>query len=161
MPEAAAQPPASQPSPAQPGTYVDPYRAYNFRLEFQGQVEGYFTECSGLGARVEAIQFREGGAGRVVHRLPGKIVYDNLTLRWGMTTSRLLWDWFMEVAAGKVERKNISILLLDTEGSDQEVTRWNLFEAWPCAWRGTPLDALGNKAAIEEMELTFNYLERG
>ncbi len=160
MPEAAEKPPANQPSPAQPGTYVDPYRAYNFRLEFQGQVEGYFTECTGFGAHVEAIQFREGGAGRIVHRLPGRIEYDNLTLRWGLTTSRMLWDWFMDVAAGKIERKNVTIMLLDNEGS-AEVTRWNFYETWPCAWRGTELDANGNRAAIEEMVLTFNYLERG
>lgn len=160
MPEAAEKPPANQPSPAQPGTYVDPYRAYNFRLEFQGQVEGYFTECLGFGARVEAIQFREGGAGRIVHRLPGRVEYDNLTLRWGLTTSRMLWDWFMDVAAGKIERKNVTIMLLDNEGS-AEVTRWNFYEAWPCVFRGTELDANGNRAAIEEMVLTFNYMERG
>ncbi len=60
MPEAAAQAPEEGASPAQPGTYVDPFTAYNFQVEIGNEVVGYFTETSGLGARVEAIQWREG-----------------------------------------------------------------------------------------------------
>jgi len=161
MPAAAQNAPDTAASPAQPGAYVDPYRAYNFRIEVQGQVEGYFTECYGLGARVESIHFREGGAGRQVHRLPGRVEYADVTLRYGMTASRLLWDWLTSILEGKVERKNLSIILLDNEGKDGEVARWNLIDAWPREWRGTPLDALGNQVAIEEVVLTFNTLERG
>jgi phage tail-like protein len=160
MPEPATRPPETSESPAQPGTYVDPFRAYNFRLEFQGEVEGYFTECSGLGARVEALQFREGGAGRLVHRLPGRVEYADVTLRYGLTTSTRLWDWFLAVADGKSERKHVSIIVLDNEGR-QEVTRWNLIDAFPTEWRGAPLDALGQEVAIESVTLVFNSLERG
>ena len=47
MPEAAQ---STQPtsSGAQPGTFIDPYRAYNFKLQIQGVTEGHFTQCSGL-----------------------------------------------------------------------------------------------------------------
>lgn len=161
MPEAAENTPKAAGAAAQPGVYVDPYRAYNFRVEFQGQIEGYFSECYGLGARVESIAFREGGAGRQVHRLPGRVEYADITLRYGLTASRMLWDWLTSILEGRVERKNVSIILLDNEGRDREVARWNLIDAWPKEWRGTPLDAMGNQVAIEEVVLTFNSMERG
>ena len=160
MPEAAENPPETPESPAQPGTYTDPYRADNFRLEIQGEVEGYFTDCSGLGARVQALQFREGGSGRLVHRLPGRVEYADVTLRYGLTSSTRLWDWFTAVLDGRAERMNVSIILLDNEGKG-EVMRWNLLDAWPSEWRGAPLDALGQEVAVESLTLVFNTLERG
>ncbi|HUP20560.1 MAG TPA: phage tail protein [Gemmatimonadota bacterium] len=160
MPEPATPPPETTETPAQPGAYVDPFRAYNFRLEFQGEIEGYFTECSGLGARIEALQFREGGAGRHVHRLPGRVEYADVTLRYGLTTTSRLWEWFLAVADGRPERKNVSIIMLDNEGRE-EVMRWDLIDAFPTEWRGAPLDALGQEVAIESLTLVFNTLERG
>ena len=59
---------------AAPG-FKDPYGAYHFKLVIQGVTEGHFTECSGLGVRVEAIKYREGGTSQVVHRLPGRVDY--------------------------------------------------------------------------------------
>ena len=66
----------------------------------------------------------------------------------------------MQIIQGTIERKNISIVLLQSNGSD-EATRWNLESAWPRSWRGAPLDALGNEAAIEALTLTFESLQRG
>ena len=43
------------------GAVTDPYRAFNFKLEIRGVIEGHFTECSGLGVRVHPIRYREGG----------------------------------------------------------------------------------------------------
>ena len=159
MPKAAEKAPEGGASPAQPGTYVDPYAAYNFQIEIGNEVVGYFTECSGLGARVEAVQWREGGSGRWVHQLPGRLEYADVTLRYGLTASRDLWDWFTQLMQGEAERKNVSIILLDNQS--QAVERWNLFQAWPKQWQGTPLDALGQEVAVESVTLVFEYLERG
>lgn len=145
---------------AQTGVWVDPYSAYNFKVEIQGVTEGHFTECSGLGVKVPAISYREAGNSQVVHRLPGPVEYADITLRYGLTSSRQLWDWFMAVVQGNVERRNISIVLMANDGMT-EVARWNLINAWVAEWRGTPLDAMGREAAIETMTLVFETLERG
>jgi phage tail-like protein len=71
-----------------------------------------------------------------------------------------LWQWFLTAVEGKVERRNISIVLMDNDGMT-EVTRWNLINAWIAEWRGAPLDALGREVAIETMTLVFETLERG
>jgi len=153
MPEPAA--PA-----AQTGTQVDPYRAYNFKLEIQGVTEGHFTECSGLGIAVQAIRYREGGTNQVVRRLPGPVEYADVVLRYGLTSSHDLWDWFLTGVKGKVERRNISIVLVDNDGVT-EVMRWNLINAWAASWRGAPLDAMAREAAIESVTLVFDSLEKG
>ena len=83
-----------------------------------------------------------------------------MTLRYGLTSSTRLWDWFTAVLDGRAERMNVSIILLDNEGKG-EVMRWNLLDAWPSEWRGAPLDALGQEVAVESLTLVFNTLERG
>jgi phage tail-like protein len=153
MPEAPAQ------NPAQPGTWTDPYRSYNFKLEIMGVTEGHFTECTGLGVKVEAISYREGGMSQAVHRLPGRVEYSDITLRYGLTTSRELWDWLLSAVQGNVQRKNVSIVMLGSDGV-QEVIRWNLINAWLSEWRGASLEALGNEVAIESLTLVYETLER-
>jgi phage tail-like protein len=139
---------------------VDPYRSYNFKLVIQGITEGHFTECSGLNVRVQALAYREGGISQVVHRLPGRVEYGDVVLRYGLTGSTGLWDWFLTAVQGKVEPRNVSIVMLGPDGVT-EALRWNLVNAWPSEWRGAPLDALGREVAIESLTLVFETLERG
>ena len=153
--------PATPEAPgAQPGVYVDPYRGYNFKLVIQGVTEGHFIECSNIGVKVQALQWREGGTNQVVRRLPGQVEYADIKLRYGLTKSNELWTWFQSAVKGKVERRNVSIVLLDSDGAT-EVLRWDLVNAWPSSWRGAPLDALGKEVAIEEIVLVFETLDRG
>jgi hypothetical protein len=60
---------------------------------------------------------------------------------------------------GKVQRKNVSIIVLDADGVT-EVTRWDLIGAWPSEWRGAPLDTLQREVAIERLTLVFESLQR-
>ncbi|HEY0752982.1 MAG TPA: phage tail protein [Ktedonobacteraceae bacterium] len=144
---------------AQPGVFIDPYRAYNFKLEIQGITEGHFTSCSGLGVKVQVIRYREGGTGQIVHCIPGPVEYADITLRYGLTASHEIWDWLLTAVVGKVERKNVSILMLDSSGTS-ETMRWDLINAWPAEWRGAPLDALNREIAIETLTLVYETLHR-
>jgi len=159
MAAAAPTPPQTAPSGAQPGVFVDPYRAYNFKLMIQGVTEGHFTECSGLGIKVQVIKYREGGTNQVIHCIPGPVEYADITLRYGLTASRDLWEWLMTAVQGKVDRKNVSILLLDSDGV-AEVMRWDLVNAWIAEWRGSVLNAMQREVAIESLTLVFETLQR-
>jgi len=152
MPEAAEKAPQSE-------AWTDPFRNYNFKLSIMGVTEGHFTECSNIGVKVEALKYREGGVQQLVHRLPGRVDYGDITLRYGLTQSNDLWKWFLTAVEGRVERKNISIILMDPDGVT-EALRWDLINAWPSAWRGAPLDAMGNEVAIESLTLVFESLSR-
>src|SRR5512133_295876 len=157
MPEA-AETAAPAAAAAQPGVFVEPVRAYHFRVDFMGMTAG-FTECSGLEVEVHPIRYREGGAGQVVHVIPGPVSYGDVTLSYGLTSSIELWTWLMGAVRGAVERRNVSILMLDSTGA-LEVVRWDLTNAWPARWRGAPLDALNREIAIESLTLVFETLQR-
>ena len=138
---------------------TDPYRSYNFKLDINGISEGHFTECSGLNVKVESIPYREAGANQIVRKIPGPVDYASVTLKYGVTNSRELWDWLLTAVNGKVERKNVSIILLDSEGTS-EVMRWNLNDAWPSEWQGAGLNTTDRAIAIDSLTLVFDSLER-
>jgi phage tail-like protein len=137
----------------------DIFRAYRFKLDIQGVPAAYFTEVSGLGVTVESIDYRAGGDAPWVRRLPGWARVDEVTLRYGMSRSNSLWDWFKEALDGKVTPRDISIILLGTDGVE-EVSRWNLFRSWLRHWRAAELNATVATAAIETMTLVADELRR-
>jgi phage tail-like protein len=153
MPDSTATP------AAQPGNWVDPLRAYNFKLLVNNVTEGHFTEVTGLGVKVERISYREGGNNAVVRAIPGRVTYAAVTLRFGLTASQELWDWLMSAVEGRVIRRNVSVVMLDSAGAT-EVLRWNLINAWPQEWYGSPLDAMSQELAIETLVLAHEGLLR-
>lgn len=144
---------------AQPGNWVDPYRAYTFSLLIKNVVAGHFTEVSGLGVRVEQITYQEAGFNATVRAVPGRVSYSAVTLRYGLTSSRDLWDWLMQTVNGQVLRSEVSIAVLDASGA-AEVMRWNLARAWPKEWLGAPLAATSNELAIESLSLAHEGITR-
>jgi phage tail-like protein len=141
------------------GAWQDPFTSFHFAIEINGVTEGRFVECSSLGVDVEALQYREAGANEIVHRVPGQVTYSDLTLRYGMGRSLELWQWMEASIGGRVDRRNVSVMMYGHDGIT-EVMRWNLRGAWPRSWRGAPLDALSNNVAIETLVLVFDEFER-
>lgn len=136
---------------------VDPYKNFRFLVEIDGLTQAGFSECSGLGSKVEVIEYREGGEPTTVRKLPGRVSYPDITLKWGVTVSRELFDWHRGVVQGQIQRKNCSIILLDDSGAQK--VRWNLFNAWPSKWDGPALNAKGSEVAIETLTITCEGLE--
>lgn len=159
MASAPPTPPAGD-APAASGPLVpsEMYRNYNFLLRLDS-TEVKFTECIGLGVRIEPIRYRESGTPDVVRALPGPVAYSEVILRYGVTDTLDLWTWLKNTAEGRVTRKAVSIVQLANDGHDQKIT-WNLDRAWPCQWSAVPFDALGREAAIEELRLAFDHLAR-
>src|SRR5215472_6461930 len=136
---APAQPAPATGNGAQPGTVVYPLGVYNWRLESQGMAEAHFVRCSGLGVSVQAPRFRAAGTRQVVHRLIGRVEYADVRLEYGLTASKEMFDWMMSAVQGTVQRRNVSIVMLDADGSTEKL-RWNLSGVWPREWRGAVLD---------------------
>src|SRR5215475_3351102 len=101
---------------------VDPFRNFKFKLEIQGIQQAGFSECSGFGSNIEVVEYREGGETSTVRKLPGKVSYPDITLKWGVTTSRELYDWHATAVSGQVQRKNGSIVLLGDDNTEK--VRW-------------------------------------
>ncbi|MBM0257326.1 FAD-dependent oxidoreductase [Micromonospora sp. 4G55] len=100
------------PATPQPGAPVDPYRAYNFKLLINGITNGHFTEVSGLEVTIARRAYREAGNDRI-RAVPCQVDYAPVTLHFGLTSSRELWDWVQAAARGTVNRRNVSVVLLD------------------------------------------------
>ena len=85
--------------------------------------------------------------------------YNNLILEKGITDNEALFNWYKETVLEdkKIERKNGSIILKDTENN--ELKRWNFFRAFPCRWIGPRLETnLGSEYAVERIEITHEGL---
>jgi phage tail-like protein len=141
------------------GDRKDPHRVYNFRLEIDGIDRGGFRECSGLDSTQDPIEYREGNEKPLtVRKQPGLVKYSNITLKWGIITDDpQWWDWRTKTTKGELERKNLSIVLLDDTAV--EVYRWNLRDAWPAKWTGASFNSTGNEIAIETLELAHEGVE--
>ena len=106
--------------------YEDPLVGFHFAVEIQGVVTGYFTECSGLGSEHEVIEHNvvnEKGQ-EIVIKIPGRLKWDNITLKRGITSNMDIWDWRKMVEDGQIEdaRHDGSITMFDT---DRKSTRLN------------------------------------
>jgi phage tail-like protein len=84
--------------------------------------------------------------------------YPDVSLKWGITDSRELYDWHLKAIKGQVERKNGSIIILDDTG--QEKGRWNFFNAWPSKYAGPSFNAKGNDIAIDTLTVSCERMER-
>jgi phage tail-like protein len=139
------------------GRRVDPFRGYNFAVEIEGLVAGGFSEVSGLGLDLEVLEYREGGVNGFIHKRAGPAKYgSNLILKRGVTHSKVLWNWYWDVVQGTIERKNVSILLMDEAGDER--LRWNFEKAYPVKWAGPGLRAGSAEVAVETLELAHKGL---
>jgi phage tail-like protein len=136
----------------------DPLKNYSFLVEIDGIASAAFKSVSGLAAEAEVIEYREGSDPLSSSRkLPGRVRYPIVTLTRGLTTSLDLWNWWRTVAEGRIERRNVSIVLLDDSRSP--ALRWRLHRAWIARIEGPGLHARGNEVAIESVELAHEGLE--
>jgi len=138
---------------------IDPQITCQFHVEIDGIAEAAFMECSGLEVETEVLDFEEGGVNDRVHKLPGRTKFTNVSLKKGVTDSNELWEWYLKVTQGKVERKNMSIVLCDAQ--KVEVKRWNFERAYPIKWVGPGLKSEENAVAIEALDIVHEGMSLG
>jgi phage tail-like protein len=139
------------------GQRKDPFSAFNFQVQIDGVTVAGFSECSGLVAETEIIDYRNGDEDITRRRLPGLKKFNNLVFKRGFTNSKELWTWRKTVMDGKTQRQAGSIVLLDE--ARQPALRWNFSEGWPAKLEGPTLNAGTNANAIETLEIVHEGLE--
>jgi phage tail-like protein len=140
----------------------DPLVGFHYAIEVQGIVTGYFTECSGIGSEHELIEHKvvdEKGR-ESIHKVPGRLKWQDITLKRGITNNMDIWDWRDEVVQGKVDdaRRNGSIVMFNQ--ALDEVARWNFESAWPLKVTGPSMKSDSNEFGIEELVITHEGLYR-
>lgn len=136
---------------------IYPLVTFRFEVEWGGTKIG-FTEVSGLDVETEVVEYRHGASPEHSKvKMPGQQKYSNLTLKRGSFQSdNEYFDWWNSVQLNTIERRDITIKLLNEEG-DPAIT-WKVRNAWPTKIQSTGLKADGSEAAIETMELVHEGL---
>ena len=138
---------------------ADPYVGFLFRVEIQGLQVGGFTQVTGLERETTTEDFREGGLNDYTHKLATVTKYQNLSLRRGIADATELWQWHQDVVDGKIQRRQISVVLVDALG--QEKWRWIFDNAYPVKWSGTEFNAATSAVFVENVEFAHNGIRRG
>ena len=139
-----------------------PLVGFHFAIDISGVITGYFTECGGLGSEHEVIEHKvvtEKGT-EVVLKIPGRLKWENITLKRGITKNMDIWKWRKEVESGKVDsaRRDGSVVMFDQQLT--EVARWNFLRAWPVKVTGPQPKSYSNEIGIEELTIAHEFIER-
>jgi phage tail-like protein len=141
---------------------TDPLRNFRYRLEIDGIVQAGFSEVAIGDSSNDPIEYREGNELTTVRKLKGLNKYGNITLKWGLTDSVELSNWYQMVVDDATTlaaaRRTVVIRIQDEAGADKaayEVTR-----AWPTKYNPTDLNGKGNEVAIESLELANEGIRR-
>ncbi len=137
---------------------VDPYLAHNFLIRIDNTVVGGFSDVSGLTHDTDVIPYREGTDFNLnVRQLIGLRKYNAIQCKAGLTTSRALWLWRLNIINGVADRRNGSILLLNE--LRKRVVEWHFENGWLSKYEGPTLNAKGNEVAIESIEIVHEGLK--
>jgi phage tail-like protein len=141
---------------------VDPLVGFHYLIEISGVITGYFTECSGLGSETEVVEHKvisDKGVD-IIKQIPGRLKWDTIKLKRGITDSMDIWDWRKMVEDGDVEsaRKNGTITMLNQQRSP--VAQWDFERAWPSKVTGPELKSDSNAYGVEELSIVHEYITR-
>jgi phage tail-like protein len=144
------------------GRDTDPLVGFNFRLEIEGKMTGYFTEVAGIGSENEIVEQKvvDKKGRELVQKVPGRLKWGDVTLKRGITQDMEIWDWRKMVEDGKMKdsRTNCSIIMMDRDYTD--VARWDLVNAWPSKVSGPSIKSDSNEFGIEEVVIVHEGMIR-
>lgn len=140
----------------------DPLAGFHYAIEIQGAVTGFFTECSGLGSEHEVIEHKvvDAKGKELIQKIPGRLKWENVSLKRGITDNMDIWKWRKLVEDGKVNdaRKSGSIVMMDQNLA--EVARWNFERGWPTKVSGPQLKSASGEIGIEDLTIAHEGLYR-
>ena len=152
--------------PTNPSRY-DPYKNFKVRVQWDGADIPGIRRVSGLGRIVQAAEYREGAEPNVVHRAPGVVAFDPITLERGISHDTAFENWAKLVkpatpgAGGGYggHLKTVRIEILNEAG--QPVLAYDVYHCWPSAYRPLPdLVDGGPMRLVESITLVHEGWER-
>lgn len=135
-----------------------PHGRFRYKVEIDGIAAGGFSEATGFEASIDVIEYREGDMVTTPLKLPGLKKYGNITLKQGLADSMELYKWMIGGINGAVERKTITITLLDEE--EAPAASWQVINAWPVKYTAPDFNASASEVAIESLEIAHEGLTR-
>lgn len=141
---------------------ADPLAGFQYALDIGGKVSGFFQDCSGIGSEHEIIEQKLTDAnGRpFIQKIPGRMKWNDVTLKRGITDEMDLWKWRKLVEDGEVDkaRTHCSIVMMSRAG--KPVAQWDFVNAWPSKVSGPELKSDSNDYGVEELVIVHEGMTR-
>lgn len=135
-----------------------PHGKFRYKVEIDGLDAGGFSEVSGFDASIDVMEYREGDMVQTPMKIPGLKKYGNITLKQGLADSMVLYEWLIAGVNGAVDRKTITITLLDEE--EAPAASWQVINAWPTKYTAPDFNATSSEIAIETLEIAHEGMTR-
>lgn len=115
-----------------------------------------FQSVSGLQVQVQTETIKEGGENRYEHVIPTRAKYNDLVLKRGLVfESSTVFTWLKEAFENLIfDPVNLQVHMLNED--HEPLVRWDVFHAWPKAWKFDEFNAMQGKVFIETLELSYN-----
>ena len=146
-------------------TRFDPYKAFMFRIKWDGRYVAGISKMSALKRTTEPVVHRDGGDPSHERKTPGKTKYEAVTLERGVTHDLDFESWANLVhsldspISLKNFRKDTTVDVFNEAG--QLAISYKLLRCWPSEFQALPaLDAGTVGVAIETLKLELEGWER-
>jgi phage tail-like protein len=117
-----------------------------------------FSECSGLDATMEIMDYKEGGVNHYVHKFTTRASFGNISLKRGVIlTDDDLFNWHQGFVQGAGTRRDGLIVLLNESRAPAKI--WKFKRGIPVKWTGPSLNATQSGVAIESLEIAHEGLQ--
>ena len=150
----------AQPAAAQ---REDPLVAFKFGLEIEGKLAAFFISASGIGSESEVVEHAvtDPQSGEtIIQKVPGRLIWLDITLTRGMTSSMEISAWRQLVVDGQIADARTNCSIIAYAQDNQEVARWNITNAWPKRVTEPFFDGSNTTHMVEEVIIVHEGVER-
>ncbi len=125
-----------------------------FKVSIDGKDIGNWQKVDGLTLEYDLYEYSEGGENAYVHRLPGRVKYQNVKLTRPIDTDSVSVAAWLASLQVRMVPATAHISVLDPSG--ETVADWYLAGVYPVRWTGPSLDVNSNSWATETLEIAHN-----
>ncbi len=126
---------------------------------------GGFRKVSGIGVELETEDVVEGGQNQYVHKLPGRLRWQNLEFERGVVFVDTLYAWLQSCSGNNladlgnmVVRGAGAITMFTADGIPLRM--WTFSGALPVSWNGPDFDADSDEVATEKLVVAHDGIVR-
>ena len=125
-----------------------------FKVRIDGKDMGNWQKVDGLALEYDIKEYEEGGENGYVHKLPGRVKFQNVKLIRPIDASSSTVSAWVQSLQVRMVPSTAHISVLDPSG--ETVADWHLVGVYPVRWTGPSLDVNSNQWATETLELAHN-----
>jgi phage tail-like protein len=112
----------------------------------------------GIAVHTDTVEFQDGSGGRP-SVLPDKTSYGRITVTQISTGNQSLVQWYFgEIVNGVARRRHASIIFYAKDAT--VIHRYNLANAFPCAYEGPSFDGSAASLGLEKIEICAEAFEK-